>query len=86
MFRPSSGVLESGASVERYVLEHRPVELIELPFLGDVEAPLELEMLLLVVVHEAGRVGGVGAEIGAEVQKKCFLKLSAPVKLITGWE
>ena len=40
----------------------------------------------LVVVHEAGRVGGVGAEIGAEVQKKCFLKLSAPVKLITGWE
>ena len=39
-----------------------------------------------VVVHEAGRVGGVGAEIGAEVQKKCFLKLSAPVKLITGWE
>ena len=40
----------------------------------------------LVVVHEAGRVGGVGAEIGAEVQKRCFLKLSAPVKLITGWE
>lgn len=40
----------------------------------------------LVVVHEAGRVGGVGAEIGAEVQKRCFLKLYAPVKLITGWE
>ncbi|EPS96827.1 hypothetical protein FOMPIDRAFT_1025241 [Fomitopsis schrenkii] len=40
----------------------------------------------LVVVHEAGRVGGVGAEIGAEVQKRCFLKLYAPVKLITGWD
>ena len=25
-----------------------------LPFLGDVEAPLELEVLLLVVVNEAG--------------------------------
>ena len=40
----------------------------------------------LVVVHEAGRIGGVGAEIGAEIQKKCFLKLNAPVKLVTGWE
>ncbi|TFY60432.1 hypothetical protein EVJ58_g5162 [Rhodofomes roseus] len=40
----------------------------------------------LVVVHEAGRVGGVGAEIGAEIQRRCFLKLNAPVKLITGWD
>ena len=40
----------------------------------------------LVVVHEAGRTGGVGAEIGAEIQKRCFLKLNAPVKLVTGWE
>lgn len=40
----------------------------------------------LVVVHEAGRTGGVGAEIGAEIQKQCFLKLNAPVKLVTGWE
>ncbi|KZT71260.1 Thiamin diphosphate-binding protein [Daedalea quercina L-15889] len=40
----------------------------------------------LIVVHEAGRVGGVGAEIGAEIQKRCFLKLNAPVKLITGWD
>lgn len=40
----------------------------------------------LVVVHEAGRIGGVGAEIGAEIQKRCFLKLNAPVRLVTGWE
>ena len=40
----------------------------------------------LVVVHEAGRIGGVGAEISAEILKKCFLKLNAPVKLVTGWE
>lgn len=40
----------------------------------------------LVIVHEAGRTGGVGAEISAEVQKRCFLKLDAPVKLVTGWE
>lgn len=40
----------------------------------------------LVIVHEAGMTAGVGAEISAEVQKKCFLKLNAPVKRVTGWE
>jgi hypothetical protein len=40
----------------------------------------------LVIVHEAGMTAGVGAEISAEIQKRCFLKLQAPVKRVTGWE
>ena len=40
----------------------------------------------LVVVHEASMTGGVGGEIAAEVQKRCFLKLEAPVRRVTGWE
>lgn len=40
----------------------------------------------LVIVHEAGLTAGVGAEISAEIQKKCFLKLNAPVKRVGGWE
>jgi 2-oxoisovalerate dehydrogenase E1 component beta subunit len=40
----------------------------------------------LVIVHEAGMTAGVGAEIAAEVQKRCFLKLNAPVKRVTGWD
>jgi 2-oxoisovalerate dehydrogenase E1 component beta subunit len=40
----------------------------------------------LVIVHEAGRTAGAGAEIAAEVTKKCFLKLNAPIKRVTGWE
>jgi len=40
----------------------------------------------LVIVHEAGMTAGVGAEISAEVQKRCFLRLNAPVKRITGWD
>ena len=40
----------------------------------------------LVIVHEAGRTGGVGAEIAAEVQKRLFLRLEAPVKIVAGWE
>lgn len=40
----------------------------------------------LVIVHEASRTGGVGGEIAAEIQKRCFLKLHAPVKRVTAWE
>ena len=40
----------------------------------------------LVVVHEASVTGGVGAEIAAEIQKRCFLSLKAPVKRIAAWE
>ncbi|KZT27310.1 pyruvate dehydrogenase [Neolentinus lepideus HHB14362 ss-1] len=40
----------------------------------------------LVIVHEAGLSAGAGAEIAATVQKKCFLKLEAPVSRITGWD
>ncbi|KAI0929213.1 2-oxoisovalerate dehydrogenase subunit beta 2, mitochondrial, variant 2 [Taiwanofungus camphoratus] len=40
----------------------------------------------LVIVHEAGRTGSVGAQISSEIQKRCFLKLNAPVRLVTGWE
>ncbi len=71
-------------------LRSAKVELIDLRTImpWDVETVVESVQRTgrLVVVHEAGRIGGVGAEIGAEIQKKCFLKLNAPVKLVTGWE
>ena len=79
------------------IAEHVPVslrsakvELIDLrtimPWDMDTVAESVKRTGRLVVVHEAGRTGGVGAEIGAEIQKQCFLKLNAPVKLVTGWE
>lgn len=40
----------------------------------------------LVIVHEAGMTGGVGSEIASEIQKRCFLKLNAPVRRVTGWD
>ncbi|KAI1794696.1 pyruvate dehydrogenase [Ganoderma leucocontextum] len=71
-------------------LRSAKVELIDLRTImpWDVETVVESVQRTgrLVVVHEAGRIGGVGAEIGAEIQKKCFLKLNAPVKLVTGWD
>ncbi|KAH7107669.1 pyruvate dehydrogenase [Auriculariales sp. MPI-PUGE-AT-0066] len=39
-----------------------------------------------IVVHEAGRIGGLGADLAAEIQERCFLRLEAPVKRVTGWD
>ncbi|KDQ61161.1 hypothetical protein JAAARDRAFT_32166 [Jaapia argillacea MUCL 33604] len=66
------------------------IELIDLKTIlpWDVESVVESVKKTgrLVIVHEAGMTAGVGAEIGAVVQDKCFLKLDAPVKRITGWD
>jgi 2-oxoisovalerate dehydrogenase E1 component beta subunit len=40
----------------------------------------------LMVVHEAGKIGGVGSEIASVVTEECFLKLEAPVNRVCGWE
>ncbi len=39
-----------------------------------------------VVVHEAPRTAGLGAEISALVQERCFLHLEAPVQRVTGFD
>ncbi|KAK4053787.1 hypothetical protein OIV83_001443 [Microbotryomycetes sp. JL201] len=38
------------------------------------------------IVHEAVKTGGVGSELAAEIQERCFLRLEAPVQRITGWD
>jgi 2-oxoisovalerate dehydrogenase E1 component beta subunit len=39
-----------------------------------------------VIVHEATRTGGFGAELSALVQEKCFYHLEAPIARVTGWD
>lgn len=71
-------------------LRSATVELIDLRTIlpWDIETVVESvnRTRRLVIVHEAGMTGGVGAEIAAEVQKRAFLRLEAPVRRITGWE
>lgn len=81
------------AAIESLVppsLRSAKIELIDLRSIlpWDVETVVESVKKTgrLVIVHEAGMTAGAGAEISAEVQKRCFLKLSAPVKRVTGWE
>ncbi|QJU58708.1 alpha-ketoacid dehydrogenase subunit beta [Sphingomonas sp. AP4-R1] len=39
-----------------------------------------------IVLHEATRTGGFGAELAALVQERCFYALEAPVERVTGWD
>ncbi len=56
--------------------------------------PLDLDTIVTsvrktgraVVVHEAPRTCGFGAEIAALVQERCFLSLEAPVTRVTGFD
>jgi 2-oxoisovalerate dehydrogenase E1 component beta subunit len=38
-----------------------------------------------IVVHESMVNAGVGAEVAATIQEKCFLNLEAPVQRVAGW-
>src|SRR6266849_2964228 len=38
------------------------------------------------IVHEAPRTCGLGAEISALIHERCFVHLEAPIKRVTGWD
>jgi 2-oxoisovalerate dehydrogenase E1 component beta subunit len=56
--------------------------------------PLDLEAIVesvrrtgrCVIVHEATRTSGFGAELAALVQEHCFHWLEAPIERVTGWD
>ncbi len=68
----------------------RSLEVIDLRTLS----PLDLRAVYdsvrrtgrLVVVHEAQRTLGVGAEVAARVTEQCFYSLEAPVQRVTGYD
>jgi 2-oxoisovalerate dehydrogenase E1 component beta subunit len=56
--------------------------------------PLDLETITrsvaktgrCVIVHEATRTSGFGAELAALVQEHCFFSLEAPIERVAGWD
>jgi len=56
--------------------------------------PLDLETITAsvqktgrcVIVHEATKTSGFGAELSALVQEACFYHLEAPIARVTGWD
>ncbi|GAA5888144.1 hypothetical protein JCM6882_000295 [Rhodosporidiobolus microsporus] len=39
-----------------------------------------------IIVHEAPQTGSVASELSADIQQRCFLRLEAPVKRLTGFD
>nr|WP_089217987.1 alpha-ketoacid dehydrogenase subunit beta [Sphingomonas laterariae] len=74
------------------VIENQGVdaELIDLRTL----VPLDMETIAAsvkktgrcVIVHEATKTSGFGAELSALVQEHCFHHLEAPIQRVTGWD
>jgi len=66
------------------------VELIDLRTIypWDIEAVVESvnKTGRCVIVHEAARTGGFGAEVATTIQERCFLRLEAPVQRVTGFD
>jgi len=70
--------------------EGRQLEVVDLRSL----APLDDDAIVAsvertgrcIVVHEASRSGGLGAEIAARVTESCFYSLDAPVLRVTGYD
>jgi 2-oxoisovalerate dehydrogenase E1 component beta subunit len=56
--------------------------------------PIDIETILAsvkktgrcVIVHEATRTCGYGAELSALLQENCFYHLEAPIERVTGWD
>lgn len=77
----------AGAAIEDSEID---AELIDLRTL----VPLDLETITAsvrktgrcVVVHEATRTSGYGAEVVALVQEHCFWNLESPIARVTGWD
>ncbi len=79
--------LEAAAAAET---EGRSLEVIDLRTLSPLDlAPVVASVRRtgrLVVVHEASRTLGVGAEVAARVQEEAFHSLEAPVLRVTGYD
>lgn len=71
---------QEGVSVE--VLDVRSL----VPFDADAVVASVEKTGRVVIVHEAPRTAGFGAEVAATVAERCLYSLQAPVARVTGWD
>ncbi|HSW70070.1 MAG TPA: alpha-ketoacid dehydrogenase subunit beta [Gammaproteobacteria bacterium] len=83
-------VKETLAAAEKLAAEGISAEVIDLATIK----PLDMETILAsvektgrcVIIHEAARTGGVGADISAQLAEEGLMFLKAPVKRVTGYD
>lgn len=79
--RGAAGRLEEeGVSVE--VIDLRSL----VPFDADTVVDSVSKTGRIVIVHEAPRTAGFGAEVAATIAERCLYSLEAPVRRVTGWD
>ena len=65
-------------------------EIIDLRSLSPLDTDMFVESVKktgrCVVVHEATRNCGLGAEISTQIQEQCFWHLESPIERVTGWD
>ena len=70
--------------------EGRDLEVVDLRSLSPLDDRTILESVRrtgrAIVVHEAVRTLGLGAELAARIQQECFYELDAPVLRVTGYD
>jgi pyruvate dehydrogenase E1 component subunit beta len=83
-------MLEIAAAAEQLEGEGIGVEVIDIRSLVSLDAETILESVRktgrAVVVQEAPRTAGFGAEIVAQIQEHALFSLEAPVERVTGWD
>jgi 2-oxoisovalerate dehydrogenase E1 component beta subunit len=79
--------LEAAAELER---QGHSAEVVDLRSLAPIDHAAVAESVRrtgrLIVVHEASRTLGIGAEVAAQVQETAFYALEAPVLRVTGYD
>lgn len=79
--------LEAALQLEQYGIEAEVIDLATIK-------PFDIDTILhsvektgrLIIIHEAARFCGVGAEIAAQVAEKGLLFLQAPIQRVTGFD
>jgi pyruvate dehydrogenase E1 component beta subunit len=83
-------VKETSAAAEELALEGIDAEVIDLATLKPYDEDTVLSSVgktgRCVIVHEATRTCGFGAELTALVQEHCFHHLEAPIVRVAGWD
>lgn len=81
---------ETLQAAEQLAQHHISAEVIDVATIS----PLDIETILQsiektgrgVIIHEAARSGGVGADIAAQIQEYAFEFLKAPIQRVTGYD
>jgi pyruvate dehydrogenase E1 component beta subunit len=83
-------LLEALAAAEEVKAQGLEAEVIDLRTLWPVDTDTVVRSVQktgrLVIVHEAPKACGLGAEIVAQICERAFLHLEAPPRRVTGWD